>query len=76
MDDDKRELLRHLFAVATEFVESAHDAAARGQSGHLDAQDYASQARQLQAAARNIAALAEAAAVIAEKSAEQAPPAP
>lgn len=25
MDDDDRELLRHLFAVATEIVETAHD---------------------------------------------------
>ncbi len=69
MDEDKKELLRRLFVVATELVESAHDAAAKGQSGRLTANDYADAARALQAAARDIAALAEAAATIAEHSA-------
>jgi hypothetical protein len=59
-----------LFAVATEFAESAHGAAARGQSGHLADQDYADIAGELRAAAHNITALAEAACVIAERSAE------
>ena len=76
MDDDDRELLRHLFAVATEFAESAHDIAANGQSGHLDAQNYADLARQLQTAARNITTLAEAAAIIATRSAGTADPPP
>ncbi len=66
MDDDKSELVRRLFAVATEFVESAHDAAAKGQSARLTANDHADAARALQAVARDIAALAEAAAIIAE----------
>ncbi len=65
MDDDKSELLRRLFVVATEFVESAHDAATKGQSILLTAQDYADAARRLQATARDIAALAEAATIIA-----------
>ncbi len=65
MDDDDRELLRRLFVVATEFAESAHDTAAKGQSGQLAAQDYADLAHRLQAAAGNITALAEAATVIA-----------
>ena len=76
MDDDDRELLRRLFAVATEIAESAHDAAANGQSGHLAAWDYADLARQLHIAARNITTLAEAAAVIATRSVETAEPAP
>ena len=76
MDDDKRELLRHLFAVATEFAEFAHDAAAKGQSGHLAAKDYADAACRLQAAARHIAALAEAAAIIAEHATTPPDPAP
>ena len=33
MNDDMSEFVRRLFVVATEFVESAHDAAAKGQSG-------------------------------------------
>ena len=76
MDDDDGELLRHLFAVATEFAESAHDIAANGQSGHLVAQDYADLAHRLQTAARNITTLAEAAAIIATRSAGTADPAP
>ena len=41
MDSDKSELLQRLFVVATELVESAHDAATKGQSAHLTAQGYA-----------------------------------
>ena len=69
MDDDKRELLQGLFVVATEFVESAHDAATKGQSARLTANDYADAARKLHAVARDVAVLAEAATVIAEHSA-------
>ena len=76
MDDDKSELLRRLFVVATEFVDSAHDAAAKGQSARITANDYSDAARALQAVARDIAALAEAAAVIATRSPEMADPTP
>ena len=76
MDDDERELLRRLFVVATEFVESAHDASTEGQSGRQSAADYADAARKLHAAARDIAALAEAATVIATHSAGMADPTP
>ena len=69
MDDDKSELLRRLFVVATEFVESAHDTATKGQSARLTVQDYSDAAQKLRAAARDIAALAEAAAIIAAHSA-------
>ncbi len=69
MDDDHRELLQQLFVVATEFVESAHDAATKGQSARLSANDYGDAARKLSAVERDIAALAEAAAIIAEHSA-------
>ena len=65
MDDDHRELLRRLFVVATEMVETAHDAAIAGQSGETAGRDYAAAARRLQAAARDIAALAEAAMIVA-----------
>ena len=65
MDEDHRELLRRLFAAATELTETAHEAAIAGQSETLTAGAYAGAARRLQAAARDIAALAEAAAVIA-----------
>ena len=70
MDNDNRELLQHLFAVVTGFAESAHDAAVRGQSGRLTAQEYIDMAGQLRTAACNITALADAAAIIAENSAE------
>ncbi len=76
MDDDDRELLRRLFAVATEIAESIHDAAAMGQSYHIVAEDYADLALQLHGAARNITTLAEAATIIATRSVETAEPAP
>ncbi len=76
MDDDDQELLRQLFAVATEITESAHDVAAEGQSGQLAARDYADLAHRLRTAAEKITALSEAAGVIAAQSAEQADPAP
>ena len=65
MDDDRRELLSRLFAAATEFVETAHEAAVAGQSGALTADGYAKTARRLAAAATDAAALADAAAVVA-----------
>ena len=65
MDDDHRELVRHLFAAATELIETAHDAAAAGQSSGITAGDYAAAARTLQATARDVAALAEAAMIVA-----------
>ena len=68
MDDDHRELVRRLFAAATEMTESAHEVATAGQSKALIAGAYAEAARRLQGAARDIAALAEAATVIAEPS--------
>ncbi len=65
MDDNHRELVRRLFAAATELTETAHEAAIAGQSEALTARVYAEAAGQLEAAARSLAALAEAAAVIA-----------
>ena len=65
MDDDHRELVRHLFAAVTALIETAHEAATAGQSEALTARAYAGAARRLREAARGIAALAEAAAVIA-----------
>jgi len=61
MDENRRELVRRLFAAATALIETAHEAAIAGQSEALTAEA----ARRLQAAARDIAALAEAATVIA-----------
>ena len=65
MDDERRELLRRLFAVLTELIEAAHEAAVAGQSGALTADGYAKAARRLRAAARDAAALADAAIIIA-----------
>ena len=65
MDDDHRELVRRLFAAATEFIEAAHEAAVAGQSADIVAEDYGAAARRLQAMARDIAALAEAAMIVA-----------
>ena len=65
MEDDHRELVRRLFAAATEMTETAHEAAIAGQSEAQTVGDYATAARRLQGAARSLTALAEAAAVIA-----------
>ena len=59
MDDDRRELVRRLFTLATELLEDEHETAIDGQSPELQAQDYASCARRLQCAARRLAAVAE-----------------
>ena len=64
MDEDDRELVRRLFAAATARTETAHDAAAAGQSSEIATGNYAAVARRLQAAVQDIAALAKAAAVI------------
>ena len=68
MDEGHREPVRHLFAAATDMIETAHDAATARQSGALSAEDYVAAAQQLRGVARGIAALAEAAAVIADTS--------
>ena len=65
MDDTHRELVRRLFAAATELTETAHEAVTAGQSEALTAGDYATAARRLRGAARSLTALAEAVAVIA-----------
>ena len=65
MDENRRELVRRMFAAATALIETAHEAAIAGQSEALTAGNYATAAQRLQGAARDIAALAEAAAVIA-----------
>ncbi len=37
MDDDRKELVRRLSTLATEFMEDAHEAAIEGQSAELQA---------------------------------------
>ena len=69
MDENRRELVRRMFAAATALIETAHEAAIAGQSEALTARAYAEAAQRLQGAARDITALAEAATVIADPSA-------
>ncbi len=64
MDENRRVLVRRMFAAATALIETAHEAALAGQSEALSAGDYAKATHRLQRAARSLAALAEAAAVI------------
>ena len=71
MDDDHRELVRRLFAVATELIETAHDAAVAGQSDQIAAENYAEAARRLLATVRDVAVLAEAATIVANSSVER-----
>ncbi len=65
MDENRRELVRRMFAAAAEMTETAHEVAIAGQSEALTARAYAEAAQRLQGAARDIIALAEAATVIA-----------
>lgn len=65
MDDDYRDLVRRLFAIATELTENAHEAAIAGQSSELAAGNYAEAARRLRATAHDVSVLAEAATVVA-----------
>ena len=65
MDEDRRELVRRMFAAVTALIETAHEAALAGLSEALTAEAYAGAARRLQGAARDIAAPAEATTVIA-----------
>ncbi len=71
MDDDHRELVRRLFAAATELIETAHDVTVAGQSSEIVAEDYADTARRLHATARDVAVLAEAAMIVANLSINQ-----
>ncbi len=64
MDDDHRELVRRLFATATELIETAHDATVAGQSSEIAAENHAEAAHRLQATARDVAVLAEAAMIV------------
>jgi len=41
LDDDTRDLLRRLFAAATDLVERAHETAVEGQAADLTAGSYA-----------------------------------
>ncbi len=70
MDDDRRELLRRLFAAVTELIETAHDAAVAGQSGEIAAENYTEASRRLRAAACDVVALADAATVLARPDTE------
>ena len=65
MDDEHRDLVRHLLATATELIETAHDAAVAGQSGEIAAGRYSKSAHQLNGVAWVIAVLAEAAMIVA-----------
>jgi hypothetical protein len=52
MDEGHREPVRHLFAAATDMIETAHDAATARQSGALSAEDYVAAAQRLRGVAR------------------------
>ena len=71
MDDDHRELVRGLFAAATELIETAHEASVAGQSTEIAAEDYIAAAHRVTAKARDVATLAEAAMIVANLSVNQ-----
>ena len=65
MDDDYRELVRHLFATATAMLEDVIEAAVAGQSPRLESTQLSDHGRRLQATARDIAIIADAAVIVA-----------
>jgi len=67
LDTDSRELVNHLFSVATALLEDAVEAGIAGQSPHLTLRACKSHARRLTALSGDIATLAAAALVIAHQ---------
>ncbi len=65
MNRDQREILQRLFVVATEHLETAHEAAVAGQSAGLTAKGYVEAADGLRTASQRLKALADAILVIA-----------
>ncbi|MEM7444780.1 MAG: hypothetical protein AAF414_15770 [Pseudomonadota bacterium] len=70
MDDDRRDLVNGLFAVATAMLEDATELAMAGQSRDRVLTQLASDGRLLASAAQDIAIIAQAAAIIADPSNE------
>lgn len=65
MDADRKDLVHHLFALATEIVEVAHQAAALGQASSMPAVDLIRAADALDHYAGELQAIARAIAVAA-----------
>ncbi len=65
MNRDQREILQRLFVVATELLETAHEAAVAGQAEGLTAKGYVESADCLRAASQRLKALADAILVVA-----------
>ena len=68
IDDDDRDLAKHLFAAATAMLEDATEVAIAGQSRRTTPSGLAENARLLRASALEIATLAEAAESIVKRS--------
>ncbi len=65
MNRDQREILQRLFVVATEHLETAHEAAVAGQSAGLAQEDYVAAAERICTASQRLKTLADAILVIA-----------
>ena len=72
LDTDTRELVNHLFSVATAILEDAIEAGFAGQSPNLTAKDCRARARKLMAFTDDVRALAAAALVVTNYSRPQA----
>lgn len=59
MEEETRDLLNRLFAIATDILERTHEVSASGQSTDIDAKTAALYARQLIQAGRDISSIAE-----------------
>lgn len=67
MDPDRVELIRGLFAAATEMIEHLHEEAMAGQAVHKRSDRYLQIARRMTTAARDLETVAEAAQILATK---------
>jgi len=65
MDADRKDLVHHLFALATEIAETAHEVAASGQASSMPAGDLIRAAEALDHHAGELQAIARAIAVAA-----------
>ncbi len=65
MDDDRRDLIRGLFAAATAHLETAHETTTDGQSAKLSSSEYQACADKLRSISAEIEALANSVTVLA-----------
>ncbi len=67
MHDTRLELLRHMFSIVTEMLETAHEEATRAQASGLTAAEHLDGAETVRLIAQNVLCLSDAISIIAGK---------